>query len=117
MVLAPRPSSFLPKSIYMQKYTVTYDDGKIKQSAEFPAPDRLPSQGDVYEFVTTIYTLGNVCYDVGDTLEIIGRTTEAPHHRTSSLGNLHVRGKYCISIWTNIELAIASGWLKLVASA
>ena len=98
----------------MQQYTVTYDDGKIKESAEFPAPDRLPQPGDVYEFTETVFTLGNVCYVVGDTLEVIGRTTEVPHHRTSSLGNLHVRGKCGISVWTNMELAIAEGWLKLI---
>lgn len=33
------------------EYTVTYDDGKVRGSAEFPAPDRLPQPGDVYEFM------------------------------------------------------------------
>lgn len=98
----------------MRKYTVTYDDGKIKESGEFDCPDRLPKAGDVYELTTTICTLGDHDYNVGDTLEIIARTTEVPHHRTSSLGNLYVRGKYGKSVWTNIEMAIASGWLKLI---
>ena len=97
----------------MRKYTVTYDDGKVKESAEFDCPDRLPEPGDVYEFTTPIWTLADVVYDVGDTLEIISRTTCVPHHRTSSLGNLLVRGKFGTSVWTNIELSIASGWLKL----
>jgi len=29
------------------KYTITYNDGRVKQSAEFDAPDRLPEAGDV----------------------------------------------------------------------
>jgi len=95
-------------------YTVTYDDGKVRGSAEFPAPDRLPQPGDVYEFMFPVRTLANVQYRVGDTLEIVARTTVAPHHRTSSLGNLYVRCKYMTSVWTNVELAIAEGNLKLV---
>jgi hypothetical protein len=95
-------------------YTITYDDGKIRQVGECPAPDRLPQVGDVYKFEYPIWTLAQVTYDVGDTLEIVARTTAAPHHRTSSLGNLTVRCKYMTSVWTNIELMIANGWLKLV---
>jgi hypothetical protein len=98
----------------MQKYTVTYDDGKIRKSAEFDCPDRLPQAGDVYEFVEPVQTLANINYKVGDTLEIIGRTTKAPHHRTSSLGNLYVRCHYMTSVWTNLESSIARGWLKLI---
>lgn len=96
------------------KYTVTYNDGEIKQTGEFEAPDRLPQAGDVYEFVRSVHTLANIQYKVGDTLEVLGRTTVAPHHRTSSLGNLYVRCHYMTSVWTNLEASIANGWLKLI---
>jgi hypothetical protein len=95
-------------------YTITYDDGKVTESEEFYAPDRLPQPGDVYEFMFPVRPLANVQYRVGDTLEIVSRTMVAPHHRTSSLGNLYVRCKYMTSVWTNVELAIAEGNLKLI---
>jgi len=97
-------------------YTVTYDDGQKTWSAEFPAPDRLPQAGDIYEFAVPVHTLARVSYNVGDLVKIVGRTDFAPHHRTSSLGNLIVCCKHFPngSVWTNIELAIAEGNLKLI---
>jgi hypothetical protein len=97
----------------MNKYTITYDDGMIKQSGEFETPKRLPQQGDEYRFAQPVVTLSNVSYDVGDKLLIIGRTNAAPHYRTSSLGNLLVSCKHMTSVWTNIEIMIACRTLVL----
>lgn len=79
----------------------------------FIAPRRLPHVGDIYRFTVHCNTLANVSYQPGDTLEIIGRTVDAPHGLTSSLGNLRVKCKYFTSVWTNIEMAIAEGILVL----
>lgn len=97
-------------------YTITYDDGKVKSSEEFSAPDRLPQPGDIYELTVPIYTLAGECYNVGDLMKIVERTNFAPHHRTSSLGNLIVCCKHFPngSVWTNIELMIAEGKLRLI---
>jgi hypothetical protein len=94
-------------------YTITYDDGEIGLSSEVPAPERLPQPGDVYVFTCPAITLAGVSYNIGDKLEIIERTTEAPHFRRSSLGNIVVRCKHFISVWTNIEWMIVMGRIIL----
>lgn len=102
------------------KYTVTYDDGKIKGSYECDAPERLPQCGDVYEWTRPTSTLGGYHYREGDRMTVLERTGHAPFHRRSSLGNLLVRspfliqGKYYTSVWTCFEACIADGALKLV---
>ena len=98
----------------MDLYTVTYDDGNTRFVSEFPAPDRLPQPGDVYEFTVCVRTLANITYLPGERLTIIGRTDFAPHKRKSSLGNLLVNCKYMTSVWTNIESMIAQGTINLV---
>jgi hypothetical protein len=100
----------------MKTYTITYSGRMLKESAEFPAPDRLPREGDVYEFTCRVATLANVTYNKSDLLTIIRRTKAAPHCRISSLGNLLVACKYMTSIWTNIEMMVANGELRLKES-
>ena len=103
-------SSNSPKN----RYQITYDDGYNQVTEDFPCPDRLPQPGDVYEFTTPVYTLGQVWYGVGERMTVIERTDDAPHHRKSSLGNLRIRGPNYTSVWTNFEATIARGWLRLV---
>lgn len=98
----------------MEKYTVEYDDGKVRRTFEFDAPERLPQPGDVYEFMTSIWTLANKYYKAGDRMTVIERTTDVPHFRKSSLGNLRVKCMYFTSVWTNFDSCIAEGILKLV---
>lgn len=95
-------------------YTVTYDDGKICNSGEFDVPERLPQMGDVYAWTRASLTVGGNSYDPSDRMMVLGRTNEAPHFRTSSLGNLLVQTKYSVSVWTCFEACVASGALKLV---
>lgn len=95
-------------------YMITYDDGVRKASEEFKAPERLAQPGDVYQVVSSFYTLGRVSYEPGDRLVVLERTNFAPHHRKSSLGNLLVKGKFSTSVWACLEMSIVNGWLKLV---
>jgi hypothetical protein len=97
----------------MNYYTVTYNDGSVIGSRPFLMPDRLPHYGDVYVWTVPGRTLGGE-YSVGDRMEVLERTTDAPFHRTSSLGNLKIRCKHGVSIWTEFESAIVSGSLKLL---
>ena len=101
----------------MKTYDITYDDGNRQDIGRAPCPERLPQPGDVYEFTLPINTAGNCSYNIGDTLTILERTSEAPHLRLSSLGNLRVQCKYHVSVWTNIEWMIADGHLKLKPAA
>lgn len=101
----------------MKTYTITYNDGQTIQSGQVPCPERLPEAGDVYEFTTSSYTLGEYSFSIGDRLEVLQRTQRAPHHRLSSLGNLLVRSKHNVSVWTNLEWAVAEGRLRLVSGA
>jgi hypothetical protein len=96
------------------KYTITYDDGEIHHEGELQAPDRLPQFGDVYEWVRPTRTVGGHDYRVGETMTVLERTGFVPHYRTSSLGNLLVRGPHGTSVWTCFEYLIAEGYLKLV---
>ncbi len=83
-------------------------------SYKFKAPDYLPDVGDVYVVQASFLTAGGVHYDIGDELQIVCRTDEAPHGILASIGNLYVIGKdKKITIWSNIELAIRNGDLKL----
>jgi hypothetical protein len=100
----------------MTKYTVTYDDGQDKGVGEFDAPERLPQSGDIYEWVRPARTLGGYSYDKGDLMTVVERTGHVPFYRTSSLGNLLVKGKHHTSVWTCFELCIAEGSLRLVGN-
>lgn len=98
----------------MNTYTITYHaPGSASVSGEAPTPERAVEPGDIYEFTEQATTLASVSYTTGDTLEMLDRTAKAPHHLTSSLGNLVVRCKHGTSVWTNIEWLVAEGILKL----
>lgn len=97
----------------MTKYWVMYNDGSMLAWRDLQMPDRLPHYGDVYVWTHPNKTLGGE-YCVGDRMEVLERTSDAPFHRTSSLGNLKIRCKHGVSVWTEFEAAIASGSLKLV---
>lgn len=98
-------------------YTVSYEKNGFTESTKAPRPKRLPRKGDVYEFVYPAHTPRGA-YNPGDRLEILGRTNEAPHGLTSSLGNVEAKCKHAdSSVWTNIEWAIARNSLRLVQDA
>jgi len=98
----------------MTTYTITYHaPGSEVVSGEAPLPNRAVELGDIYEFTRHATSLAGVSYVPGDTLEMLDRTAKAPHHRTSSLGNLIVRCKHGTSVWTCIEWLVAEGILKL----
>lgn len=94
-------------------YSIVYDNGIIRDEGSVPAPERNVEMGDIYKFTRHTTTLVNVDYVPGDTLKIVDRTSKAPHHRRSSLGNYVVECKHFTSVWTNIEWMIAEGRLKL----
>lgn len=98
----------------MNAYTITYYvPGSTILSGRAPTPDRAVEPGDIYEFTRHATSLAGVSYVPGDTLEMLDRTAKAPHHRTSSLGNLIVKCKHGTSVWTCIEWLVAEGTLKL----
>ena len=96
----------------MKEYTITYDGA---QSRSCPAPERDVIPGDIYEFTREYATLAGVSYDAGDQLEIVDRTTQAPHRRASSQ-NFVVKCKHFTSVWSNIPWAISEGKLIFVSS-
>lgn len=98
------------------KYAIMYDDGEHKSMGWFDVPDHLPQCGEVYEWTRPARTLGGSRYAKGDRMTVLERTGHSPHHRTSSLGNLLVRGKDHTSVWTCFEDCIADGSLKLVVT-
>lgn len=98
------------------KYAVLYDDGEAKVLSMLDIPDHLPQCGEVYEWTRPARTMGGYAYDKGDQMTVLERTGHAPHHWTSSLGNLLVRGKHHTSVWTCFEACVAEGSLKLVGT-
>lgn len=100
----------------MNKYTVTISNDKDLESIsmKFPLPKRLASSGDTYETTIPFLTLANIEYFPGDRFYIIDRTNVAPHHRSSSLGNLLIRCKNRTSVWTEFDAGIATGMFKLI---
>lgn len=66
--------------------------------------------------VKPFVTLANVIYHYGDILTLRERTQEAPYGYLSSLGNWVVECPHMVSIWSNIEAAVAEGKLSPVVS-
>lgn len=86
-------------------YTVSSTDGIA--NGTFKRPEVLPQPGDRLIVTQAFFTPGPDVYNEGDILILIERTDEAPHDRVSSLGNWRVASKAGITIWSNIEYAIA----------
>lgn len=95
----------------MKTYTITYGE----QSRTRPAPERDVQPGDIYEFTREYATLAGVTYYIGDQLEILDGTTQAPHGRVSSQ-NFVVKCKHFTSVWSEIPWAISEGKLIFVSS-
>lgn len=95
-------------------YKVEYDDGAKHFEMEFREPARVPQCGDVYRLTFPISTLAKVSYKAGDLFTVLERTGFAPHHRTSSLGNLLIKCKHMTSVWTEFDHGVATGMFKLV---
>jgi hypothetical protein len=83
-------------------------------SLDFELPKRRPQVGDHYEFAQVCNTVGGQFYQVGDTLEIIEMTFEAPHGYSCSAGNWRAKTKYGVSVWSCLELSISQNLLQLV---
>jgi hypothetical protein len=92
----------------MRHYDISID-GRVGQ---VPCPDVLPHCGQLLAVRQPFTTLANRQYRVGDQLELIVRTRNAPHGRLSSLGNWIVRCPHQYSIWSNIEWMIAEGMVS-----
>lgn len=84
------------------------------RTREFKLPDRLPQAGEVYEWAHPGTTLGGHEFRVGDTMELLERTNEAPFEWFSSVGNWRVKTKYGVSVWSSIDESIAMNHLQLV---
>ncbi len=95
---------------------VIYDDGKRHhESPKFPETNPPLAPGDEVEFNVSSRTLGGEFYRAGDRIKVVARTSEKPHNRWTTIGNLLVRGKNArLSVWTNIEWGLHEGWLKRV---
>lgn len=79
----------------------------------FKVPERLPVEGDIYEAVEEINTLGGF-HPKGSKFRIIARTKQSRHDRLSSLGNLVIETSHGLSIWAEFDNALACGRFKLV---
>lgn len=97
----------------MHMFTILMGGKRVAPDIEFVSP-RLPVAGDVYVFNVPVLSFAGVLYEPGDQLKIIERTTEQPHGRLNTLGNLRVRCKALTSVWTNIELMLDDGVIRLV---
>lgn len=86
-------------------YTVSSPDGIA--TGTFRRPEVLPQPGDRLVVTKAFSTPGNDIYLEGDILILIRRTDEAPHGRLSSLGNWLVASKTGVTVWANIEYALA----------
>jgi len=96
----------------MMFFHITYDDGNKKIASAFKLRGNPPSPGDVLVAKKPFYTPVH-SYNVGDELHLMCRTQEAPHHILCSLGNWVVKCKYQVSIWSNVEWALAEGILEV----
>lgn len=104
---------FALKDKIANTYTITFDNGMIKETMQVPLPKRLPQPNDIYQFTVSVRTPRGT-YQIGNYIKILHRTNQAPHHLSSSLGNLLCECKYATSVWTGVEGAIVGGQLKLV---
>lgn len=78
-------------------------------SEDFPEPNPPLKIGDKLRFATSCTTLGNEHFDRDETIEIVGFTKDAPHRRITTKGNLLIRGKNRVTVWSNIEWLMADG--------
>jgi len=79
----------------------------------FPAPVPPLAAGDTLVICQPMVTMRGETYAVGDTLEIVERTTRAPHRITTTEGNLRVRGKDgAVTVWSSVEWGMAGGNIK-----
>lgn len=72
----------------------------------------LPNPGDKLRVAQSFNTPA-FSYRLGDVLELIERTDEAPYGVKCSLGNWRVKDKFFTSVWSNIEWAMADGVLEI----
>lgn len=96
-----------------QVYTVTYFGEKGNTTGQLPRPDELPEPNTILQVQRQFYTLSGNVYKPGDKLILIKRTNKTPHNRLSSLGNWEVQCPFGTTVWTNIEYAMAEGYLKV----
>ena len=76
-------------------------------TSDFPPPAPPLEIGDRLMFQEAGHTLGGEMFARGETIEVVGRTDEAPYHRITTEGNLLIRGKGRVSVWGNIEWLLA----------
>jgi hypothetical protein len=80
---------------------------------EVPRPEKLPVEGDILIVEKDFRTPSNAIYLQGDEIHLVKRTNDAPFGKLSSLGNWQAITKLGVSIWSNIEWALAEGTFSI----
>jgi len=88
-------------------YTISWADGSMP--IDVPRCEVLPVEGDILIVEKDFRTPGTAVYAKGDEVHLVKRTFEAPFGKLSSLGNWQAISKFGVSIWSNIEWALAEG--------
>jgi hypothetical protein len=80
---------------------------------DVPRPEKLPVAGDILIVEKAFMTPGHQIYKIGDEIHLVKRTNDAPFGKLSSLGNWQAITKFGVSIWSNIEWALAEGTFSI----
>ncbi len=85
---------------------------------KFDVREPLLQPGDILVVKTSFATLAGQSFDIGDEIELIKKTEEAPFGFLNLTGNWVVKTKYNTtstkpsSIWSSIEQSYADKWLE-----
>lgn len=87
------------------------DSDRTIFSDPFDEPNPPLAIGDKLQFALGCTTLGNEHFDRFETIEVVGFTDDAPHNRITTKGNLLIKGKGRVSVWSNIEWLMSDGYI------
>jgi len=98
---------------YGRIFVVSHPDSFL----EFRVREPRLKAGDVLAFAEPAWTAAGHAFNLGDTIELLARTDEAPWGIQCSLGNWRVRTKYDTmpqeAVWSNIDRIYADHRLEL----
>lgn len=77
----------------------------------FTPPDVMPKAGDVLVFTAPAFTPA-FQYHEGDELCLLYETDDHPWELLCSLGNWVVKCQHQTSVWSNIQIGLATGVLR-----
>lgn len=92
-------------------YTISGPGLTGSGSIDVPCVEVLPEPGDILLVAIDFVTPGDKAYLAGDEIHLIKRVWEAPFGKLSQLGNWQAISKFGVSVWSNIEWAMAEGQL------